>query len=146
MSSLRALLIPLGLDLYAVPMESVREVMASPLLCSLPTAPAAVLGLFNLRGEIVPLFDTAALLGVGRLSAWPFVAVVETPLGPAGLGGDALPESMLLGDPIGPSESHGTTGVYAVGLRLAALIDVEALLTPARVGGHALVVSGRDAP
>jgi chemotaxis signal transduction protein len=143
---MRALLIPVGLDLYAVPMESVREVVAAPRLCSLPTAPAAILGLFNLRGEIVPLFDTAALIGVARLSAWPFAAVLRTALGPAGLGASGLPEAVLLGEPIGPSESHGITGLYAVGRRLAALIDVEALLTTSTVGGHVLVGSGGQEP
>jgi hypothetical protein len=53
---------------------------------------------------------------------------------------------MLLGEPIGPSESHGITGLYAVGQRLAALIDVDALLTPARVGGHVMVGSGPEEP
>jgi hypothetical protein len=143
-TGIRALIVPVGLDLYAVPMESVREVVATPCPCALPTGPAAVVGLFNLRGEIVPLFDTAALLGVGRLSAWPFAAVVQTRLGPAGLAGSGLPESVLLGEPIGPSESHGTMGVYALGRRLAALVDVEALLTPLIIGGHVLVGSGRD--
>src|ERR1700736_2960176 len=132
MTAMRALLIPVGLDLYAVSMESVREVVAAPRLCSLPTAPAAVLGLFNLRGEIVPLFDTAALIGLGRLSAWPFAAVLRTPLGPARLGASRLPEAIVLGESVGPSESHGVTGLYAVGQRLAALIDPEVLLIPAR--------------
>jgi purine-binding chemotaxis protein CheW len=126
----RALLIPVGPDLFAVPMASVREVMATPDLCLLPTGPSAVLGLFNLRGEIVPMFDTAALLGLGQLAASPFVAVVHTALGPAGIGASGLPESTVLDDAVGPSETHGTTGIYAVGHRLAALMDVEALVVP----------------
>jgi chemotaxis signal transduction protein len=144
MTGMRALLIPVGLDLYAVPLESVREVVAAPRLCCLPTGPAAVLGLFNLRGEIVPLLDTAALIGVGRLTGCPFAAVLRTPLGPAGLAASGLPESTTLGESIGPSDSHGTSGVHAVGQRLAVLIDVEALLTPGRIGGLVLVGSGRE--
>jgi purine-binding chemotaxis protein CheW len=145
-TDLRALLIPIGLDLYAVPMESVREVLAAPRLCSLPTGPSAVLGLFNLRGEIVPLFDSAALIGLGRLTVWPFAAVVRTSRGPAGLGTSGLPESILLGEAIGPSESPGTSGLYAVDKRLATLIDVDALLAPARTGGHVLVGSASEQP
>jgi purine-binding chemotaxis protein CheW len=141
-TSARVLLLPVGLDLYAVAMESVREVVAAPGLCSVPTAPAALLGLFNLRGEILPLLDTAALIGLGRLEGWRFAAVVRTPLGSAGLATSGWPESVLLEEPMGPSESQGTTGVYAVGRRLAVLIDVDGLVTPARIGGHLLVASG----
>ena len=146
MTGTRALLIPVGPDLYAVPVEAVREVVTATRLCRLPTGPAALLGLFNLRGEIVPMFDTAALLGVGRLSDWPFVVVLRTTHGPAGLGANGLPESALLDEPMAPSESKGTEGIFAVGRRLAALIDVEALITPETVGGHSLVGSGHVEP
>lgn len=143
---MRALLIPVGLDVFAVPMESVQEVVAAPFLCSLPISPAAILGLFNLRGEIVPLFDTAALIGLGRLGAWPFAAVVRTSLGSAGLGASELPESTTLGEQIGPSESLGTAGIYAVGQRLAVLIEVEALLALATTGGHVGAGPGPEEP
>jgi purine-binding chemotaxis protein CheW len=109
-------------------------------------SPAAVLGLFNLRGEIVPLFDSAALIGLGRLSAWPFAAVVQTLLGPAGLGASDLPESATLGGQIGPSESLGTAGIYAVGQRLAVLIEVETLLASATIAGHVAAEPGADEP
>jgi purine-binding chemotaxis protein CheW len=141
---MRVLLVPVGPDLYAVPMESVREVVAAPRLCSVPTAPTTLLGLFNLRGEILPLLDTASLIGLGRLEDCPFGAVIRTPLGSAGLGASGWPESVLLDEPMGPSESHGTTGVYAVGRRLAVLIDVDGLVTPARIGGHVPMGSGWD--
>jgi purine-binding chemotaxis protein CheW len=146
MTGTRALLIPVGLDLYAVPMESVREVVTATRLCRLPTGPAGLLGLFNLRGEIVPMFDTAALLGLGQLSEWPFVVVLRTAHGPAGLAANGLPESTLLDEPMGPSESHGTKGIFAVGRRLAVLIDVETLITPATAGGLSLVGSGHEGP
>ncbi len=55
---------------------------------------------------------------------------MRTTLGPAGVGSSGLPESTVLGEEVGPSESHGTSGIYAVGDRLAALIDVEALFAP----------------
>ena len=40
MTGTRALLIPVGLDLYAVPMESVREVVTATRLCRLPNCGA----------------------------------------------------------------------------------------------------------
>jgi chemotaxis signal transduction protein len=142
-ADLRALVVPVGLDLFAVPMSSVREVVAAPSLTPLQTAPATVLGLFNLRGEVVPLFDTAALLNMGRLTVWPFAVVLKTPLGPAGLAASALPDSMVLGEQVGPSESPGTVGAYATSGRLVVLIDVDALLAPARIasGGQLIGVA-----
>ncbi len=139
---MQALLVPVGLDLFALPMESVEEVVAAPALCPLPTSPAAVLGLFNLRGEIVPMFDAAALTGLGRVSVWPFAAVVRTSLGPAGLGATELPEPTTLGEQIGPSESLGTAGIYSVGRRLAVLIDIEALLASVTIAGHVVARPG----
>jgi len=47
----QALLLPVGDDLYALPMAWVREVVAAPQLTRLVTAPSVVLGLFNLRGQ-----------------------------------------------------------------------------------------------
>jgi purine-binding chemotaxis protein CheW len=125
---LRVLLVPVGLDLYAVPMDGVREVVRAPLLTKLPTAPALVLGLFNLRGEIVPLLDTPALMGLSRIPDWSFVAVVRSSLGPAGLAASALPEPAALGESVGSSESPATVGTYAIGRRLAVLLDLEELL------------------
>ena len=129
----------MGLDLYAVPMDGVREVVRTPLLTRLPTAPALVLGLFNLRGEIVPLLDTPALMGLSRIPDWPFVVVVRSSLGPAGLAATALPEPAALGESVGSSESPATAGTYAVPPsirrlegrlvpRLAVLLDIEELL------------------
>ena len=141
MTALRALLVPVGLDLYAVPMDAVREVVRAPLVTRLPTAPGLVLGLFNLRGEIVPLLDTPALMGLSRIHGWSFVAVVRSPLGPAGLAATALPEPVALGEAVGASESPATAGTYAVGQRLAVLLDIEALLGGASLPSHDLLPS-----
>ena len=94
MIDMEAVLLPVGVELYAVPMESVREVVADPPITMLVTAPKVVLGLFNLRGQIVPLFDTAVLLGVGSVheAKFTFVAVVQTSNGLAGLAATGLPQ------------------------------------------------------
>jgi purine-binding chemotaxis protein CheW len=135
---LRVLLVPVGPDLYAVPMDGVREVVRAPVLTRLPTAPALILGLFNLRGEIVPLLDTPALMGLSRLPGWSFAAVVRSSLGPAGLAATALPEPATLGEPVGSSEASATAGTYAVGGRLAVLLDIEELLGGVSPGGNHL--------
>lgn len=125
---------PVGPDWYAIEMARVREVVASPVLAGVPTAPPTLLGVFNLRGDIVPLFDTAALLGIGRVPPSSHVTVVETALGAAGLVASAMPESVELGEPTGVTESPGTVASYTLGSRVATLLDVDILLGPARIG------------
>jgi purine-binding chemotaxis protein CheW len=133
----RALLLRVGADAYAIPMAAAREVVAAPQLTPLPTAPPSVLGLCNVRGEIVPVFDTGRLLGVGAIDDVAAVAIVETTLGPAGLAASDRGESVELGAPVGATEAAGTEGAFAVDAPpgLAVLVDVEALLAPARVAG-----------
>jgi chemotaxis signal transduction protein len=91
-----------------------------------------VAGLINLRGEIVPVLDTATLLGLGALSSITYVAVVETVLGPAGLAVTEVGESVELGESIGATDAHGTVAAYALGTKVAVMIDVETLLAPVR--------------
>jgi chemotaxis signal transduction protein len=135
---MQAVLLPVGAELYAVPVEWVREVVAAPTVEPLVTAPPLVLGLFNLRGEIVPLFDTAALLGVGPAGPVTFAAVIHTPQGLAGLAATGLPQRALLDTPTGPSELPGTNGAYQLDQRVAVLLDPAVLLTPERLGGRAV--------
>ena len=134
---MQALLLPVGDDLYALPMDWVREVVAAPRLTRLVTAPSIVLGLFNLRGKIVALLDTAALLGTGTIGATAFAVVVDGPQGPAGLATTGFPQRGVLGAPAGESELPGTDGLYHVDQRIAVLLDPVTLLTPDRVGGPA---------
>lgn len=130
---MRALRLWVGADSYAVPMQVAREVVAAPALTKLVTAPPSVLGLCNLRGEIIPVFDTGILLGLGALASFASVAIVETALGAAGLATSGMGESVELGEPVGTTDGPGTAGAFAIGDGLAVLIDVGALLTPARV-------------
>jgi purine-binding chemotaxis protein CheW len=131
---MRALLLRVGDDSYAVPIEVAREMLAETSITSLPTAPPSVLGLCNVRGEIIPVFDTGVLLGLGPIPSAVAVAIIETSLGPAGLAASDLGAAVELGDQVGPSEAAGTAGAFAIESGLAVLIDVETLLAPARVG------------
>jgi len=144
--SLLALLVPVGADWYALDMASVREVVAFPLLTRVPTAPAALLGLFNLRGEIVPLFDTAALLDAGRMAGVAsFAVVVLTDLGPAALTATGAPEAAELDQPL-PTETVAGLAAYGIGNRLATLVEVGDLLSPERLGSAGVVTAPAPPP
>jgi purine-binding chemotaxis protein CheW len=134
-----AVVFPIGEDRYAVAASTVREVVSDPRCTRLPTAPEAILGAFNLRGEVVPMFDTAALLGIGRVTGTPVAVVVNTAVGPAGLVVSGPPKVVVLDHEVGPSELRGTLGVYSVDGGIAVMIDVETLLAPhTGLGGSAM--------
>ncbi len=128
--TLSALIFPIGDDHYAVAADTVREVVSEPRPTRLPPVPAVVLGAFNLRGEVVPMFDAGALLGVGPLVEGPFAIVVTTAMGPAGIVVAGLPRVVDLGEQLGPSDLRGTLGIYGIEGGVAVLVDVEALLLP----------------
>jgi purine-binding chemotaxis protein CheW len=52
-----------GRERFCLPVLDVEEVLDFPLLTKLPLAPAYLLGIFNLRGAIVPLIDIALTEG-----------------------------------------------------------------------------------
>jgi purine-binding chemotaxis protein CheW len=128
-------MIPVGVDLYAIPVDWVREVVAGPLVARLVTAPPIVLGLFNLRGDIVPLLDTAALLGLDPVDDPSFAVVLDGEHGLVGLAATAFPSRAQLDAPTAPSEMAGTAGTYKVGKQAVVLLDPEALLASDRLSG-----------
>lgn len=130
-----AVVFPIGRDQYAVAGDTVGEVVSEVRPTRVPTAPLVYLGVFNLRGEVVPVFDTAALLGFTGLDYNPLgrggvAIVVRLPAGQAGLMVSALPKMETLGAPVGRSELRGTSGAFDVADGVAVLLDVEALLLP----------------
>ena len=52
-----------GRERFCLPVLDVEEVLEWPLVTKLPLAPGYVLGIFNLRGTIVPLIDIALTEG-----------------------------------------------------------------------------------
>jgi len=129
-----ALLVPVGRDTYALSLDTVREVVVEPRVTQLPTAPPVVLGVFNIRGDIVPLLDTGLLLGLSPVMEQPYAVLVETPHGVAGLVATDMPLTVRLSESVGHSDMEGTTETYLVGdTRLAVALDIPTLLSPARI-------------
>lgn len=134
---MRALLLPVDGALLAVPLLATREVVTAPTVTPLATAPAFVLGLFTVRGEIIPLFDAAQLLGLGGWTPARYAAVLDCPGGAAGLALTAAP-SILQVDPeqLAPSPLAGASGTVPVTGPgrvedlVATLLDLDALFGP----------------
>jgi len=71
----------LGDASYAVPIDSVREILELVPTTALPMMPDFVRGVMNLRGSVVPVIDVAARLGLplARIGRRTCIVVVEVP-------------------------------------------------------------------
>ena len=87
----------------------------------MPAAPATVRGLFNVRGQIVPLLDTGELLGLGSPTDSPFAVVVRS-------AGEAAVAWLQLGLALGAVEDRrGASRAYAAALAALDRCDREAV-------------------
>jgi chemotaxis signal transduction protein len=125
---MRVLVFRINADFYAVPMEIVLQVLRRPQVTPVPLAPPGLLGVLNVRGEIVPLFDTGVLTGSGVLGDPPFAVLVSGTKDLMALAALELPIAAEFDQPVAPGARLGELGVYSQGGRLVALVDIEALV------------------
>ena len=129
---MRVLLLPVRDDRYALPLEQVSEVVEAPQVTALPHAPPDVLGVTNLRGAVVPVLDTGALLGLGALGSAPYAAVAESEYGQVALAASGTPDAVELGRPVGEAQDRRALGRFDLdGRRVATLLDLGRLVVPA---------------
>lgn len=126
-----------GGEHYALPVEAVREVGFLGEVMRVPGAPTHVLGVRNVRGDVVPVVDLAAVAGLGLAPAPAVVAIVEDGGRWAGLAADAVID-------VGPLPKSDETpaspllrGAAMADGELVGVLDPEAVLTAAtcRPGG-----------
>lgn len=125
---MRVLIIPVNAEFYAVPMESVRQVMQRSEVTRVPLAPAGLIGVINVRGEILPLLDTGVLTGSGAIPSAPYSILVNTEKETVALAAQAMPITADFEEPIGEGTHSAELGVYSSGGRLVVLIDTEELV------------------
>jgi purine-binding chemotaxis protein CheW len=125
---MRVLVVAVNDAFFAVPMASVHQVLRHPKVTRIPLAPAGLLGVVNVRGEIVPFIDTGVLTGTGSLLEPPFAVLVSGEKEMVALAAEALPIAADFVEPVGPGTHPGEIGVYSSGGRLVVLVDIEALV------------------
>ncbi len=107
---------------YALPLSAIKEVVPAPSQYTrVPRAPAALRGVMNLRGRVVPVVDLKALLGVQAKTAQPPARVVLLDRGRRELGllitdVDGIESIEKLGAPPaqGPQSVRGTARLGAL--------------------------------
>jgi purine-binding chemotaxis protein CheW len=130
----KVIVLPLGDEHYAFALDKVQQVISAPRVTRLPVADAALLGLVNVRGEIVPLFDLAVLTETGKSGASDFAILVSTSLGPAALAVAVMPESAEIDEAAASDGPAEEPRVYPVAGRLVTLLEIENLLVKGRAG------------
>ena len=125
---MEALLIPVGDELHAVELALVREVVRAPQVAPLPGSPPWLLGLANLKGQVVPVVDSVRALGADSVGEHSHVAVVDTPNGLVAIAATSMPAPVHLGDHAGASERKGAKGRFAIDGTVASLLDLTALV------------------
>jgi purine-binding chemotaxis protein CheW len=137
----------LGIEEYAVAIERVREVLKAQPVTEVPRAPAGVLGVVTVRGEVVAVFDPRRRLGLpgdppregtGR------IVVVDDGEAPCGLLVDAVSGVVRLApgsiEPcpqgIGGASADCLAGIGREQGRLFTVLELGALFrrSPARAG------------
>jgi purine-binding chemotaxis protein CheW len=113
---------------YTLPIELVLEVTRVESLTPVPGAAAGVLGVQNLRGRIMPVLDTAALLGLGSGGAATRAVVVECPPIRAALAVDVALDLLEDARAVPAPGSPTVPRVAMVGGEPLGMIDLPALL------------------
>lgn len=62
----RVLVVRVGAEQVALPLDAVRELVDAPSIVPVPLAPRALRGHCALRGQHLPVLDLGALLGIAR--------------------------------------------------------------------------------
>ena len=75
--SLRVCLVALGEESFAIDLGQVLEVFEPESITPVPGMPAALVGVTNLRGTIIPLVDLRAVLGVSASGLPKYTVVVR---------------------------------------------------------------------
>jgi purine-binding chemotaxis protein CheW len=137
---------------YAVPVGSVLEVVPLGEVTDVPGSRAELLGVLNLRGQILAVADLAPILGLGRTAEADRTTAAEPAGRPAGLvmmvaesagrqAGFVIDEVSAVGevaDPTEPTESPVLAGATLAGGELIGVIDLDrvfdALAEPAASG------------
>lgn len=140
------LMFRIGHELFATDLATVEEAVELPEIHHLPEMPAAMLGAFNLRGRLTPIYSPAQVIGVPLRGAAAAALLVRANGRRMGLAVDDV-EDVLQVDLATIREAPGIDdtdgillGVAHHGQNLVAIIDAEALVA-ACLTGHALEVA-----
>lgn len=119
----------LGGVAHALEARFVREVLRRPPISVVPAAPATLIGVASLRGEILAVADVSALLGLAAPNAPGPVIVLEGPGPPLGLLVEEVQDFTVVAADSIASLPHqdGASGPQAESLILGVTVEATVL-------------------
>lgn len=120
-----------GAEHYALPVDSVLEVSKLGDFVPVPGAPPAVLGVLNVRGQVVPVVDLAPLLGAARGGERPRVVVSEDEGRRVALAVDEIVSAGELCEFAEQGESSFLAATGMVDGKLVGMVELDAVLDAA---------------
>jgi chemotaxis signal transduction protein len=120
--------IRLGTEHYALDLDHVLEVVELGEVTPVPGSAATLIGIRNLRGELLPVLDLSASLGVAGESASRSLVVVADDDRRAGLAVDEVIDLSQLPEATARVDSLLVQGGVLVDGALVGVVDVSAVL------------------
>src|SRR5262249_34539178 len=141
----RVCLITLDGEVFAVDVECAREMVALEELATVPRAPAYVVGVANVRGQVVPILDVRPLLGLRPSEIRPGTRALVVEAGrlrvglvtDGALGLEAVDELFPTGDARPHQQSAFAIGLLRRDDGSAVLLDIPGMLEALRVRASA---------
>lgn len=133
---------------FAIPIEDVREIIATQSVTQMPDFPEYVKGVINLRGSIIPLVDLRLRFRKPEKERDEYTSIVITSIEGTDVGFvvDAVDEVLdidkehLASPPkMGEGSARYLKGIGRVGEKIVLLLDVGALLSGEEIAGIAEV-------
>jgi chemotaxis signal transduction protein len=112
-------------ETYALPAEHIAEAAHLGRVTPVPGSPSEVLGVLNLRGQILPVIDLAALLGVTRPEQPRHLLVAEASGRRAGFAVEELSGIGELSAPAAEGHSELLAGSLVDDGRLVGVLDAD---------------------
>lgn len=117
-----------GGEHYALPVEEVLEIAELGQVTPVPGAPSGVLGVRNLRGQVIPVIDLATMLGLSSEDGNERIVVAEDSGRRAALAVTATVDVGELGAATEEVDSSYLSGAVLVDGALVGIVDVPAVL------------------
>ena len=126
----------LGDESFALPVAQVLEVAELGALAPVPGAPPSVLGVRNLRGQVLPVIDLATVLGSARADEAEKLVITEKAGRRAGFAIDEVTDVGELPGPVQETDSPYLSGSALVQGDLVGIVDIERVFAAVEQGAQ----------
>lgn len=139
---MRIVAFKLGGEEYGLEITSIREIVTMQEITRIPNASPHILGIINLRGKILTVYDMEKRLGLEKKSEYSRIMIAEGGNRTAGIAVNSVSEIMdapeIQPPPAAIAERIGENylkGVCVLGERLLIILDADKLLSEEEKNG-----------